>query len=127
MKTTHKKAIDAYIVLVKMSDIRRAPATQIKLFKLKKMLQIPFEFVSEEEKKLVEDFGGTVTPTGQIVFEGSNEEREKKAKDYNAERLKLLDLECEIDLEKPMPIHSTELKEISLAEMESLDGFIDFE
>ena len=52
MKTTHKKAVDAYIVLVKMSDIRRAPATQIKLFKLKKLLQTPFEFVSEEEKKL---------------------------------------------------------------------------
>lgn len=126
MKTTHKKAVNAYITLVKMSDIRRAPATQIKLFKLKKLLQPPFEFVNEEESKLVNDFGGTITQTGQITFDGDNEEREKKVKAYNEERNKLLDLECDVDLEKPMPIHSAELKEISLAEMEALEEFVEF-
>jgi hypothetical protein len=121
MKTTHRKAVEAYLTLVKLSDVRRAPATQIKLFKLKKLLQPSFEFTGEEEKKLIEELGGVADDLGKVTFQKTED-----LVQYNRERVKLLDLECEVDLEKKMTVHSEELKEISLAEMEALETFIDF-
>lgn len=121
MKTTHRKAVEAYLTLVKLSDVRRAPATQIKLFKLKKLLQPSFEFTGEEEKKLIEELGGVVDDLGKVTFQKTED-----LVQYNKERIKLLELECEVDLEKKMTVHSEELKEISLAEMEALETFIDF-
>ena len=121
MKTTHKKALEAYLTITQMGNIRRAQATSLKLFRLKKLLQPAFEFVGEEEKKLIDEFGGTVTETGQVLFEDKGKQTE-----YNAERKKLLELECDVELEKKVIIRAEEMKEISLAEMEALDDFIDF-
>lgn len=121
MKTTHRKAVEAYMALCQMGDIRRAPATQIKLFKLKKLLQPSFEFFSEEEKKLVDAFGGTIDPMGRVMFEDKSRNTE-----YTNERKQLLDLECGLEMDKKIQIYSTELKEISISEMEALEEFVEF-
>lgn len=121
MKTTHRKAVEAYAALTQMGDIRRAPATQIKLFKLKKLLQPSFEFFSEEERKLVDEFGGTIDPMGRVMFE----DKSKNSK-YVEERKQLMDLECGVELDSKITIHATELKEISIAEMEALEEFVEF-
>ena len=122
IKTTHQTALIAYRALSMIGNVRRDPATQLKLYRLKKMLAPAIEFLQEEQDKLIDELNGTVLENGLIIF--PNEEHDRPI--YNAENQKLMDLEFEVDLENKIVIHAAELKEISIQEMEMLDAFVEF-
>ena len=122
MKTTLKKILLAYSTIIRMGNIRRAPATQLKFFKLKKLLHDGFEFYCEEERKLMDEFKLEADEvTGAIKF---TDPETKEA--YNKRVEELQAVEYEISLEKKIIIRSSEMNEISLGEMEALEEFIDF-
>ena len=119
MKTTQEKALNAYAALNRMSQRNMNSFTAYKLFKLKKALQDPVDFRIEQERKMIEELGGTLTETGQAVLESESQKTfSEKVKELNA-------LECEIEREKTV-IFLAEIKDISLAEIEALEDFIEW-
>ena len=119
MKTTQEKALNAYAALNRMAQRSMNSFTAYKLFKLKKALQDPVDFRIEQERKMIEELGGTMTETGQAVLENESQKAfNEKVKELNA-------LECEIEREKTV-IFLAEIKDITLAEMEALEDFIEW-
>ena len=119
MKTTQEKAVNAYGALNRMAQKPMNSFTAYKLFKLKKALQDPTDFQIEQEKKMVAELGGTVTETGQVVLDEENKRK------FNEQRKELNAMECEIDRGKT-EIYLAEIKDITLAEMEALEDFIEW-
>ncbi len=60
MKTTQKKAVEAYSAINRLAGDLLPARDALGLFKLKKELQTQYDFQVEQEKKLVEAFGGQV-------------------------------------------------------------------
>lgn len=117
MKTTQEKALNAYAALNRMAQRSMNSFTAYKLFKLKKALQDPVDFRIEQERKMIEELGGTMTETGQTVLDSESQKAfNEKVKELNA-------LECEIEREKTV-IFLAEIKDITLSEMEALEDFI---
>lgn len=118
MKTTQRKVVDAYAVLNQMGR-KVTGKTAFALFRLKKQMKEIVEFQGEEEVKLVEQYGGKITEDGRILF-GDKEMRTA----FQMEQRKLGDMECEID---PIVIGTGEIPQITMEEIEALDGIVNFE
>ena len=120
MKTTQGKAISAFITLMEMSKKPMTGQAAFKLFKLKKKLRDIVDFQTEQEQKLAEELGGTITENGKIEFTDPSLYPEFKRRHKELE-----DLECEIETEK-ISMTMKELPDMSIAEMDALDEFIDW-
>ena len=119
MKTTQRNAVVAYMALNQMSQKPMNSFTAYKLFRLKKDLREIVEFQAEEERKIAKELGGEVTEDGRLNLS------DEGIAEYDKRRKDLGDTECELDREKTV-INMKELKDISLAEMEILDEFIEW-
>lgn len=120
MKTTQGKAVAAYSALSAMARRPMNSGTAYKLFKLKKALSPVLEFQSEQEIQLVEEMGGTISDTGAILIA----DRDRRS-EYQKRHRELTDLECDVDISETV-IKMNELAEISVADMEALDDFIEW-
>lgn len=121
MKTTQKKAINAYRTIAKLSQQPMNSFTAYKMFKLKKALNDPFEFVSEQEKKFVDEIGGVINDEGRIVFKTVEDSEQ-----YLKKRSELDETECDVNIKKTA-FTLNELPDLSVADMESLDEFVEWE
>lgn len=119
MKATQKQALTAYILLNQMSAKPLNSFTAYKLYRLKKALKDPVEFQIEQERKIAEDLGGEITEDGRLNLP------EGKAEEYESRHKELVEMECDIDAEK-VEIHMKELPNISMADMETLEAFIEW-
>ena len=119
MKTTQEKVLNAYATLNKMSQNPMNSFTAFKLFKLKKALQDTVDFQVEQERKIVDEFGGEINEVGQFKIDP------EKRKEFNEKLKELNGMECEIDRDKTV-ILMAELKDVSLAEMEALEDFVEW-
>ena len=123
MKTTLDKAIDAARVVARLNGTRmKSSATARKLFNLKKLLEPNFEFYADEEKKLVNELGGTIEGDGAILFPNQQEGLKKLADG----RKELLASECEIPIDTPIIFHDSEGIQLSGDDIAALDGLADF-
>ena len=123
MKTTLDKAIDAARVVARLNGTRmKSSATARKLFNLKKLLEPNFEFYADEEKKLVNELGGTIEGDGAILFPNQQEGLKKLAEG----RKELLASECEIQIDTPIIFHDSEGIQLSGDDIAALDGLADF-
>ena len=123
MKCTLGQAVDAAQVVARLNGIRmKSTATARKLFSLKKLLEPNFEFYVEEEKKLIEELGGSVREDGVILFDDQQDGIRK----LSDGRQELRASECEIAIDKPIIFHDSEGIQLSGEEMEILDGLADF-
>ena len=120
MKSTHGKALKAYLTLQAMGSKQIPSSTAYKLFKLKKALLDVVEFQTEEEKKLVDECGGTITENGTIIIEDA-----EKRKEYAAKYKELEQMECDVEYNQ-IKLSSAEIKEMSINEMEALEDFVNF-
>jgi hypothetical protein len=100
----------------------KSSATARKIFTLKKLLEPNFEFYADEEKKLVEELGGTIKDDGAILFPDQQEGLKKLAEG----RKELLASECEIPIDKPVIFHDSEGIQVSGEEIGILEGLADF-
>ena len=117
MKIKQKKAINAFTTLSQMGK-KITGKTAWDLYRLKQRLKEAVDFQSEEEMKLVEKYGGSVDEAGRIQIPDEN--REAFMKDFT----ELGELECEIDLEVTADLNN--IRDINMAEIEALDGIVQF-
>jgi len=112
-----KDAVKAYKALSRMKGATGQPAFQ--LFKLKKKLKDIFDFQGEEQLKLVEKYNCDISENGLVKID--DEETKKK---FFEEWETIGDVDCEIE---PVKIPISLLPNITLDEIEALDGFVIFE
>ena len=118
MKTTQRKVIEAYGTLNQMGR-KVSGQTAFALFRFKQQQLKPVvEFQGEEEVKLVDKFGGKITEEGRIIFDD-----DQKRAEFLKEQRKLGEMECEVET---IEIRTDEVPEITMQEIETLDGLIIF-
>lgn len=120
MKTTQGKAVAVFSALAQMSRKPMNSFAAFKLFRLKKAVAPIVEFQSEQEIKIVEELGGKVTDAGAIMIEDKD-----KRKEYSDKHKELESMECDVDIEK-LTMYMKEIPEITLADMEILEDFIEW-
>lgn len=119
MKTTQRQAVAAFVTLNQMSQKPMNSFTAYKLFRLKKALKDAVDFQAEEERKIAAELGGEITDDGRLNLPDG------KLPEYKDRHGELEAMECEVDREKT-EIHMKELQNISLADMEILEPFVEW-
>lgn len=125
MTTTNRKATEAYGILVGMGRKQIPTPVAYKLYKLRQKLKGVLEFITEREQGLAEEHKVVIGDDGRFVFPDDPEV--KKA--FTAAHQELMDAETEIDGDE-VEIRLADLPEkleISMNEIEALDGFVRFE
>ena len=123
METTQGKAVNAYTALARMSQKPMNSFAAFKLFKLKKTLAPIVEFQSEQEQKLVEEIGATITEFGAIVWDKKKEAQQRK--EYADRHKELEDMPCDVETKK-ITMFMKEIPEITIADMDALTEFIEW-
>lgn len=118
MKTTHGIAVNALITINKVGQNPMPSFAAYKLFRLKKKLADAADFQTEQETKLVEEMGGKIGERGKIIFDTPD-----KYIEFAEKQKEIADMEYEVDGEK-IEMYMTELPNLSVSDMETLDAFI---
>lgn len=116
---THKKLIDAYATLMRMSTVQIPIKAARDLYTIRKAIEPIYQFCAEQERVIVNGYNGKIA-NGTISFD--DEDNTKKAqKDLQD----LYALEAEYGLD-PVTVHLDDIIncKMSLNDMETLDGFV---
>lgn len=120
IKTTMNEAFNAYLTLSRIrSKVKGMDA--LHLFHLKNMLQESVDFQNEEEGKLIEEAGGVITDNGTIIIADP-----EKKKAYMKARKELAEMQTEVQTE-PVKVNLERNPDITMEEIELLQGFVEFE
>ena len=120
MKTTHGAAVNALITINKIGQSPIPSFAAYKLFRLKKKLADAADFQTEQETKAIAEMGGKVGDRGKVLFE-----EPEKYVEFAKRQKELSDMEYEFDGDK-ISMYMTELPNLSVGDMESLDAFIEW-
>ena len=120
IQTTHGKAYSAFMAIIQIRNMVKG-MDALHAFHLKNMLKESVDFMGEEEVRLVEEAGGVITESGQVLIPDKEKQRT-----YIAERKKLDEMPCEIQTE-PIRIRIDRCPEVTAEQIEMLDGFVIFE
>ena len=120
MKTTHGTAVTALITINRIGQSPMPSFAAYKLFRLKKKLKDAADFQTEQETKLVEEMGGQIGERGKVNFDDP-----EKYIQFAEKQKELSDMEYEVEGEK-IGMYMTELPNLSVGDMETLDPFIDW-
>lgn len=120
MKTTMDNVLSAFGALNRVRNQVRGK-TALDLFHLKNMLKESVDFQVEEEQKLVDEYGGLITDAGSIIIA----DKEKRAAFLKA-RKELGEMECEVKTD-PVRVDLDKNPDITMEDIEQLDGFVIFE
>ena len=118
---TQKEAVMAYKALEKISGQEVGWKTAYWLMKLKKQLQGQFDFQRECEQKLFEKYH-PVQDGGQFKFNSTDEAQAFVKELEDIGNIELTDLHI-----KPVEIPERENLHLTVADMEALDGFVEFQ
>lgn len=113
------KIIEAYKAIQKMMDEPLTIGSSYKIFKLKKKLQDQWDFQYDEEQKLLSELQPDMNSDGMKF--ASTEDADK----YRALIKELSNIDVDIE-GLPIQIPLTENITLSPANIEALDGFIEF-
>ena len=119
IKTTLGKAVTAIMTINRVRQKIKGHDA-LNLFHMKNMLKEQLDFMSEEEEKLVKEFGGVIAENGLVIIADTD----KKA-EYSKAHKELEDMECEIRTE-PLTMSLDKNPDITLEDIEQLDGFVNF-
>lgn len=120
MKVIQGKVIPAMATINSLGQTSMKSATAYKLFRLKKAMETIIEFQVDQEQKIIDELGGEITQNGMVHF--ANQENGVK---FAERRDELANMECDLDIEK-QDIFMSEIPEISIAGIESLEEFINW-
>lgn len=121
MKIKQKQAVQAFTSLVTIARKPMPSFAAYKLFRLKKKLKDVVEFQTEQENSIVEELGGKVLENGSVLFEDKS-----KYPEFAARQRELDDMECEVEGDEKIVMVMKELPELSIADLENLEPFIDW-
>lgn len=123
MKITLEQAVCAAQTAARLNAVRmNSSTTARKLFSIKKLLEENYEFYLAEERKLIDELGGTVQDNGAILF-ADQEEGLRKLK---AGREELLKTEVEVAIDAPIIFREAEGVKVSGEEIGYLIGIAEF-
>lgn len=111
------KASGAYMALVTMGQ-KVTGKTAYSLFKLKTEIEKVVQFQEGEKDKLIKKYGGVIMDNGMVRIDDP-----AKMKQFVQEVHNLFDLECDI---KPIELKIDDVPDITLKEIDSLNGFVTF-
>lgn len=112
-----KNIINGYKKINELNNIKLPAAISLKLYRFKNKLKEYYDWQSEEEKKIFEEYGAKFED-GKITLEEEN-----KIQEF-AERLNSMG-SIEVDIDK-MEIPVEVFGEISVEDLEILDGIFEF-
>ena len=92
----------------------------LNLFHMKNVLKEQLEFMTEEEEKLVQEYGGVIAEGGLVVIA----DKDKRTAYLKAHK-ELEDMECEVKTEQ-LSMSLDRNPDVTLEDIEQLDGFINF-
>ena len=117
-----KRAASAYIALFRLNDVQLNIKDAYSVYKMKKQLEDSYQFMTEQEQKIVDQYNGVILGNGNIQF-ASSEIAEKAKNEMQA----LNDLEIDLDI-TPISITLDAIRDgmMSPSDMESLEGFVSF-
>lgn len=119
-RTTMGKLINAYVTLIRTG--KQMPPdlkTSRKLFNLRKALEPHFEFYSEEQAKIIDEFGGKEQENGVISFGPKADKAE-----YSRRIAELNKLEVDVDFDPVKLSENTKLP-YTPDDLWQLDGFVE--
>lgn len=113
----------AYISLVKLREYNLPVKKAYAIYKMLSVVEGAYEFAFGEEKKYLDEFGGTIKNGVEIVFETP-----EKCAMFKTKINELYEAEVDIEIE-PVTLTEGDLKEQTLtpADIANLDGFVVFE
>jgi len=117
MNATHKDAINAYSMLTKIGD-KVTGRIAFDLYQLKMCLKPIVEFQAEEEKKLIDKYGGEIKDNGMLEIKD-----QKKREAFLNQRNETENLPCDIN---KISIGIDKIPDITMTEIEALSKFVDF-
>lgn len=120
IKTTQGKTLNAYKALNSMRKKVKGKDA-LALFHLKRIVQENVEFHGEEEKRIIESCGGVLLPGGTVVIEDP-----EKRMEFLKAQAELREMECELKTE-PVTLSLDNNQDITMEEIEDLEGFVNFE
>jgi hypothetical protein len=120
INTTMDKALSAFSALSRVRGQVRGK-TALDLFRMKNALKESVDFQAEEELKLVDEYGGVITDTGTIIIA----DKEKREAFLKARR-ELGEMACEVNAE-PVRVDLEKNPDITMEDIEQMDGFVIFE
>ena len=120
IKTTMDKAFNAFITLSKMRNKVKG-MDALHLFHMKNVLMESVDFQNEEEVRLVEEHGGTITDNGTIIIADKG-----KREAYQKARKELGEMECDVQTD-PVKVSLERNPDITMEEIELLQDFVIFE
>lgn len=121
MKVTQKQAISAFTSLVTIARKPMPSFAAYKLFHLKKRLKDVVEFRTEQDESIVKEMGGEVLENGSVLFA-----EKEKYPEFAAKQKELDEMECEVEGDEKIIMVMKELPELSIADLEQLEPFIDW-
>ena len=119
IETTHGRAYSAFLAANQIRNMVTG-IDALHVFQLKNKLKEAVEFLSEEEMRLVQESGGTVTDGGMVIIPDAG----KKA-EYLKSRKELDEMLCEIDME-PITIMIDRCPDVTVEQIEMLNNFVIF-
>lgn len=120
MKVQQKQAVSAYTSLTIIARKPMPSFAAYKLFRLKKKLKDTVEFQTEQEESIVKEMGGEVMENGSVLFDDKG-----KYTEFKKRQTELDEMECDVETEK-ISMYMKELPELSIADLENLEPFIDW-
>ena len=119
---TYQQIVNAKQAIDEIGKLHFPIRISYELFKLKKRVEQLFEFEVDQEKKLVEKYGGQIKNNGSILFDSK-----EITETFGNEMAELLKTEVEEEFE-PVDIDITEAGDVSISPelMWKLDGFVNF-
>lgn len=119
MKTTQGQILTAYTALMRIRKTVRG-RDALDLFHLKNQMQENIDFQSEEESRLITEYGGNVTPEGMILI-ADDEQRAK----FQKAMAELRNMEVDVKIDMPT-VNLDRNPDITMEDIEQLHEFINF-
>lgn len=111
-------------IFVQLTMLRLPPKKAYALYSISKTIGEKFEFVANEQRKLVEEYGVSVSPEGYFNFE----ENPEKGAEFMAKLQELNEMEIDLDI-NPVILTENDTRgfTLTMAQVAALEGIVSFE
>lgn len=115
------QCVEAYKALKKLSGIPMDLGISYRLMKLKKQLEVHYSFEEQEETKMFNEFHGSFNEDGKTMTFPTPEE----AKEFSRKWQELRNMEIDEEF-TPVDVPLDQNFQLTMQDMEALDGFVNF-
>lgn len=112
----------AYSALKDIQNIALPAKTAHAVFMTQKTMKTQIDFQVEHQKKLIAKHGGTISPTGEVIFPDN-----KVPQAFLDDMDELMTSEAELNIEPiSVPLEAVDGQALTPADITALEGIVDF-